>query len=403
MKRTIVLTEFQPQRLPGDSLSVPVAERLWQHYGHLVEVEFPSPKSADQWQLTAQGWVGMLPVTRDLTLVLQPKVTIANLLRMVEIAFDLRALQIFAGTVDAATVLDLYERLALLLAQRVLARCRRGLYRPYQTQQAALPYLRGRLQVDELIRRPMQQGVPCHYQEQRVDVIDNQILAWTLHTILAGDFCREQTRATLRQALRGLQSAITLQPFTARECRHRAYSRLNEDYAPLHALCAFFLEASGPSHLPGAAASVPFVVNMARLYEQFVAAWLQNNLPPAWSLHAQERHHLNSELYFAIDLVLYARASGQVRAVLDTKYKLAVHGPQTADIAQVVAYAAAKQASEAYLIYPQPLPAPLDLAVGGVRVRSLTFGLDGDLATAGQALLVALGLVEQQKTAHTER
>ena len=393
MKRTIVLTEFQPQRLPSDSLSVPVAERLWQHYGHLVEVEFPSPKSAGQWQLTAQGWVGMVSVTRELTLVLQPKVTIANLLRLVEIAFDLRALQLFAGTVDAATVLDLYERLALLLAQRVLARCRRGLYRPYQTQQAALPYLRGRLQVDELIRRPIQQGVPCHYQEQRVDVVDNQILAWTLQTILAGDFCSETQRTLLRQALRALQPLVTMQPFTARDCRQRAYSRLNEDYAPIHALCAFFLEASGPSHLPGATTSVPFVVNMARLYEQFVAAWLQGNLPPTWSLQVQERHHLNSELYFAIDLVLYRRDTGQVRAVLDTKYKAPVHGPQTADIAQVVAYAAAKQAGEAYLIYPQPLPAPLDLEVGGVRVRSLTFGLDGDLTTAGQAFLAALGLV----------
>lgn len=392
MKRTIVLTEFQPQRLPSASLAAGVGERLWQHYGHLVEVEFPSPKSANQWQLTAQGWVGMVPVTRELTLVLQPKVTIANLLRMVEIAFDLRALQLFGGTVDAATVVDLYERLAQLLAKRVLARCRRGLYRPYQAQRADLPYLRGRLQVNELTRHPMQQRLPCHYQEQRVDVVDNQILAWTLHTILGGDFCREQTRTTLRQALRALQPSITLQPFTARDCRHRAYSRLNEDYAPLHALCAFFLEASGPSHLPGATASVPFVVNMARLYEQFVAAWLQGNLPSAWSVQVQERHHLSSELYFAIDLVLYARASGQVRAVLDTKYKVAAQGPQTADIAQVVAYAAAKGASEAYLIYPQPLPTPLDLEVGGVRVRSLSFGLDGDLATAGQELLAALAL-----------
>ncbi len=403
MKRTIVLTEFQPQRLPSDTLATTVAEHLWQHYGHLVEVEFPSPKSADQWQLTAQGWVGMVPLTRELTLVLQPKVTIANLLRMVEIAFDLRALQLFRGTVDAATVPDLYERLAQLLAQWVLARCRRGLYRPYQAQRAVLPYLRGRLQVDELTRQPLQQQLPCHYQEQRVDVVDNQLLAWTLHTILGGDFCSETARALLRQALRALQPLVTLQPFTARDCRHRAYSRLNEDYAPLHALCAFFLEASGPGHRPGTAASVPFVVNMARLYEQFVAAWLQSNLPPAWTLQAQERHQLSSELYFAIDLVLYARASGQVRAVLDTKYKVATQGPQTADIAQVVAYAAAKGASAAYLIYPQPLPTPLHLEVGGVQVRSLSFGLDGDLATAGQALLTALGLVEQQKTAPTER
>lgn len=392
MKRTIVLTEYQPQRFPVDALSELVAERLWQHYRHLVEVDFPSPKQGGQWQLTAQGWVGMLPVARDLTLVLQPKVTIANLLRLVEIAFDLHAWQLFAGTVTAATLPELYERLALILAQRVLVRCRRGLYRPYQAQQAGLPYLRGRLQVETFTRQPVQELLPCHYQEQRVDVADNQILAWTLQTILRGEFCRESSRVTIRQALRALQPLVTLRPFTSQECRHRTYSRLHEDYAPLHALCAFFLEASGPSHLPGDTASIPFVVNMGRLYEQFVAAWLRAHLPAAWELQSQERHPLSSELYFAIDLVLYARHSGQVQAVLDTKYKVPTQSPQTADVAQVVAYAAAKGASAAYLIYPQPLAVPLDIAVGGVRVRSLTFGLDGDLALAGQALLAALGL-----------
>jgi len=392
MKRTIVLPEYQPQRLPVAALPAPVAERLWQHYPQLVEVDFPSPKHGGQWQLTAQGWVGLLPVARELTLVLQPKVTIANLLRMVEIAFELQAWQLFAGTVESATLPEWYERLALLLAQRVVARCRRGLYRPYQAQQAGLPYLRGRLHVESFARQPVPELLPCHYQEQRVDVADNQILAWTLQTILRGDFCQERSRTLIRQALRSLQPLVTLRPFTAQECRQRSYSRLNEDYAPLHALCAFFLEASGPSHVAGDTTSIPFVVNMGRLYEQFVAAWLRKHLPPAWELQIQERHALSSELYFAIDLVLYARHSGAVQAVLDTKYKVPTHGPQTADVAQVVAYAAAKGASAAYLIYPQSLAAPLDITVGGVRVRSLCFGLDGDLTLAGQHLLAALAL-----------
>ncbi|HRW09211.1 MAG TPA: hypothetical protein P5121_29095, partial [Caldilineaceae bacterium] len=78
MKRTIVLSEYQPRLFPADALCEATAQRLWQHHARLVSVDFPSPKTAGQWQLTAQGWVGIVPVAPDLTLVLQPKVAIAH-------------------------------------------------------------------------------------------------------------------------------------------------------------------------------------------------------------------------------------------------------------------------------------------------------------------------------------
>lgn len=392
MSRTIVLVEYQPQRLAADTLSETAAQRLWQKYAPLVSIDFPSPKTAGCWQLTAQGWVGIIPATPALTLILQPKLPIANLLGMVEMAYGLQALRLLQGTVTATTVPELYKGLAQVLAELVLQQLQRGLYRPYQAQAAETPYVRGRLQVNLLPRRPVATTIPCTFQEPTVDVPENQILYWTLHRLLHSDLLEGKTTKSVRLALRMLQPRVTLRPWTVADCRGRTYSRLSQSYAPLHALCAFFLEASGPSYQPGAVTSVPFVINMARLFEEFVATWLQRHLPPTWQLQIQERHPLSGELHFAIDLVLYERTAHRPYMVLDTKYKTPDRAPDTADVAQIVAYAAAKGVTEACLIYPQPLPIPLDTTVGGVHIRTTTFALDGALNAAGAALLAALGL-----------
>ncbi|MCB0211631.1 MAG: restriction endonuclease, partial [Anaerolineae bacterium] len=171
------------------------------------------------------------------------------------------------------------------------------------------------------------------------------------------------------------------------------YHRLNEDYRPLHALCRFFLEQTGPLHALGDRQMLPFLVDMARLYELFVAEWLSVHLPETLKLKAQERvtigqsHHLK----FDIDLVLYDAKSDEARCVLDTKYK-APGTPANDDIFQVVAYAEAKGCRQAVLVYPTPLAQPLDETIGRIRVRSLTFGLDGNLEAAGRQLLAALAI-----------
>ncbi len=325
-------------------------------------------------------------------MVLEPKVPIANLLGMLEQSYGFGSLQLFAGTIEATTVPHFYDRLTHLLVTRVLAQIRSGLYRPAEQRTEVRPYIRGRVQIDRLLRQPFPRQIPAIFSEPTVDVVDNQILYWTLQQILRRGEGSATTLALVRHAVRTLQPVVTLTPCTVAACRERHYTRLNRAYAPLHALCAFFLEASGPSHQPGSTTSIPFAIDMARLYERFVAAWLQQHIAPTARLQIQERHTLSNELHFAIDLVLYDQQQRTPLAVLDTKYKSPTHGPATADVAQVVAYAAAKGVNSAFLIYPQPLPAPLDATIGGVRVRTVTFALAGDLACAGQALLRELGL-----------
>ena len=121
----------------------------------------------------------------------------------------------------------------------------------------------------------------------------------------------------------------------------RRYNRLNTDYLPLHALCRFFLESSGPIHEPGGKRMLPFLVDMARLFELFVAEWLQQHLPRTVRLSPQDIVRIGStgSVEFRIDLTLHDADFG-TPAVMDTKYKI-TDTPTSDDVAQIVASAVA--------------------------------------------------------------
>src|SRR5262245_16480888 len=309
---------------------------------------------------------------------------------MLEIAYRLN-LEALDGLIEARSLAEFYERLAHRLARQVLDRGRKGFYRAYLPRLERLPYLRGRLDTRRAVHLPGQINLDCHYQEHTADVEENQILAWTLWTITRSGLCTERTLPLVRRAYRALQGRVSLEPKLPQACLGRLYNRLNQDYQPLHALCRFFLEQTGPTHHWGDHQMFPFLINMAGLYEQFVAEWIANNLPPTWRLKPQEKVHIGAAglLNFAIDLVLYEAGTGQARCVLDTKYKRTTT-PAPDELFQVVTYAEAKGCDQAVLIYPTPLPHPLDEQIGGIRVRTLTFALDTDLNQAGQAFLKEL-------------
>jgi 5-methylcytosine-specific restriction enzyme subunit McrC len=383
----IELTEYTPQRFARSMLPDTLGESLWRDYGRQVQVDFPSPHTGGQWQLTAQGWAGYIPLSPQLQLWLRPKVPVHNLFRMWEYAYAL-PLQLLPGLFECRSIEEFYESLAVVLARRILQRVRQGLYVAYVPRVQALPYVRGRLDTAVLARKHPSADVPCRYREAAIDVEENQILLWTLRTIILSRLCSERTLPFVSEAYRALQENVTLCSFTAADCVARRYDRLNADYVLLHALCRFFLEGSGPGHERGDDAMLPFLVDMERLFELFVAQWLKAHLPDNMGLRIQEHVPLKGDenLWFRIDLVLSERKSGNMLAVLDTKYRGDLQ-PTAADIAQVVAYAQAKGCEEAMIVYPTLQAKPLQVQIGAVRVRSAGFSLAGDLESAGRKFL----------------
>ena len=132
-----------------------------------------------------------------------------------------------------------------------------------------------------------------------------------------------------------------------------------------------------------------FLVNMAQLFEVFIAEWLTRNLPDGYELKRQERLLIESEgnRFLKIDLVIYSVEENSVFCVLDTKYKKQV---DDSDLAQITTYAVAKGVKKAFLIYPQELNRNTIYKIGDIHIRTLIFGLDGNLQENGKEFLTHL-------------
>ena len=117
-----------------------------------IDIDLPSFQTDYQWELTSLGYVGYLPITPDLTFALRPKVPLRNLFGMLEYAYRLD-FKLFEGLVDCATLEEFYERLANVLAKRIIDRQRRGLHRHYVPRTERSGFIRGRLDLMDRVRR----------------------------------------------------------------------------------------------------------------------------------------------------------------------------------------------------------------------------------------------------------
>jgi 5-methylcytosine-specific restriction enzyme subunit McrC len=387
--RIIDLTEYVPRKLEREEITPAIEEALWRNYRNQVKVESPSFQTGGKWKLTSQGWVGHIPLTPEFHLALLPKIQLKNLFGMLEYAYQLKSFRFLQGLIDCQSLEDFYSQLAYLLARRILDRGCKGFYRTYVPKTGQLAYIRGRLNIRQAIQKPWDVKLSCYYEEHSGDIEENQILAWTLFIIGRSGLCSERVSPTVRQAYHALQGLVTPHPRSAEDCIGRIYNRLNEDYRPLHALCRFFLESSGASHERGDRTMLPFLVDMAKLYELFVSEWLQENPPQGFFFKKQHPVEIGQNRHFRIDLILCHVATGEARTVLDTKYKAPDRAADT-DIYQMISYAKATRCSEAFLLYPADLKEPLDIRSDDIRVRSLTFSLEDDLDRAGQDFLQQL-------------
>ncbi len=390
-QRTITLTEYRPTSLAMAEISAIEGELVWQNYRDFVDIDFPSPKTNQRWSLTPRGFVGHLPVTADFGIRIQPKVSLQNLFGMLDYAYRLRSFQILKGLTECESLDGFFDRLVSILAQRVADRVRSGLYREYVSQSDLLPMVRGRIDLPQQLRTHGVSGINCQFEDHTPDLANNRILLWTLWRALRTGLCSELVGRAVRRVVRTLQSSITLTPATARDCAQQSYHRLNEDYRALHALCRLLLDNLGPSHEIGEQAMLPFIVNMNHLFEMFVAEWLNSNLDPQFVCRLQDSVSIGEQgaFVFRIDLVLCNANTMKPLCVIDTKYKTP-EKPSQADINQAVTYATLKGCQHAVLVYPQELAQRLDVLIGPVRVRSLSYRLDDNLEEYGRRFLAEL-------------
>ena len=379
--QTITLNEEEDLALTRDALPEHLILSLCRSHKEQISVDFPNPMNNYCYVLRSKGYVGQIPLSNDVIIKILPKVHVSNIFRMLEYTYKLKSFQLLKGITEVESLEDLFERLVSILAKRVLDRARKGLYRSYVREEECSHYQRGRILLIPTLRRMQRAslGLECEYEEHTEDLIDNQILIWTLFQLPRFGLKREDVRRIVRQAYHTLASSVSINHIEPQDCLHRFYHRLNDDYKPMHGLCRFFLEHSGPGLEKGSHNFIPFLVNMPRLFEAFIAELLKADPPGMTYVKPQYEAHLdpNGVFSFRIDLVLNDLANDLTLAVLDTKYKRESR-PVEEDIKDIVAYAVRMDTTRGFLVYPSHNTESVSLKVGNIRIRTLGFDIGRD-------------------------
>ena len=204
----------------------------------------------------------------------------------------------------------------------------------------------------------------CRYEVFTPDHLLNRVLKFCNGLLLRQT--RVPSNRTILQENDALLSEVTHHPVSAKDLDQIHLNRLNRDYEPILALCRLLLEHSTLDLRAGRITQLAFVFDMNRLFEKFVAVFLQRHIR---EIKVGDNRHLKDVNYqhrlgrlfdeFNMDVDLVLTDDTNRSFLLDTKYKALdpeeKHmGLTQTDFYQMYAYGGAgrQRYDEIILLYP---------------------------------------------------
>ena len=314
----------------------------------------PAPGGGGTYRLTAKSTVGAVEIG-DLSVLIQPKISIPRLFSLVCYAtgaLGTREQSLFDFEEHAA----LPDALAIALASAARRAFARGLLHGYREEEEALQTVRGRIRLDEQMRRRFGVGLPV---EVRYDEFTDDILANRLVKAAAGRLGAMRLRSL--RARRGLGwvaamldqvSAVEFAPNDIPEIR---FDRLNEHYRGVVGLARVVLRHSAFEAGRGDVRASGFLVDMNVLFQEFVTVALREALGvSAQTLLSEKRITLDETGAVALEPDLSWWDGASCTFVGDAKYKnLTDARVPNDDLYQLLAYATALGLPGGLLVYAQ--------------------------------------------------
>ncbi len=190
----------------------------------------------------------------------------------------------------------------------------------------------------------------CRYEEHTLDTPFNAVLRYAA-SLAWSDWPDLRRRLPV---IRSWLQEIPLRPFGSEEIDRFRYDRLTVYYEPAHRLCRLVIDGAGVMLDEGNAAPAgSFIVDMNRVFEDFVGRWLTENVRAPFRAVLQSRHKLDAQGAIEIkpDVLIYR--GSRIVGVIDAKYKLRSSGgvPGNQDAYQVLAYARRFGVRRAWLLF----------------------------------------------------
>ena len=339
------LSEYGP---PRDDVRMPTDVAAELTATGLVEVR--PTTTPGTWMVVPRGRVGAVHVG-DLSVHVDPKVDITRLMFMLEYSPERPAWQRHDVTLDEHR--DLLQVIATVFARSADTATRGGLLQGYVTVEDSLPVLRGRMREADQLRRRQGRVLPVEvrFDEFTTDIAENRLLLAATRRLLRLPNLPKRASLELLQLRQRLAEVSDLVRGTSSPTW--TPSRLNVRYQPALRLAKLILAGTSFEHRTGSLAVRGFVLDMPRIFEDFVTCTLTVALRPhGGEVKPQMTVHLDDDQLVRTKPDLVWLHGQQPRAVIDAKYKAEKpEGFPDADLYQALAYATALGLSEAHLVY----------------------------------------------------
>lgn len=335
-----------------------------------------------RWRITDVGKVGVAVVAgRPLHIV--PKTPLENIVYLASLGghqLHVDRAQVAYGA-DAGIPLALAR--AFLAATEEAAR--RGLVKGYRSVQESAAVVRGRWDVSrQLASRPgIALPLEIEFDDFTEDIAENRILASAVRVLSSRNDVARALDASLGR-MRALFAEVTPLPRGV-PLPVVTSTRLTPHYDSPLRLARVVLEAVSWTHRDGAYGGGTFLVDMAAVFESYVANRLGSRLASrGLRVTAQDRRWwLDADRSVALRPDIVIAADAITLTVADTKYKVLGGGGSVpnGDVYQAVAYALALGVPTAHLIYVSGDVAAsvIDIPVAGVLVHVHALPLAGSV------------------------
>lgn len=377
MPELLVLQEYGDADIPLTSSQARTLRNLADARLTILPTDTP-----DRRLVRASSYVGTI-VTPDVRILIKPKVATANLFLLLESSG--RALDLGREVFDYDQTGDLIPSFATFYARHLEAALSHGVHHEYREHQERLSGIRARVDLSaqrRLAGLPL--PVECRFDEYTADTHLNRLLRGALVRLL---HLPGVTVAT-RQALHRLASRLGgVAAATAPDLRTpTTFNRLNEHCRPAERLARIALSDASLQHASGTMAAAVFLVDMNKVFEQFVEARLRRYLEGELTVRGQRPTRLDDAgcVRMKPDLV-FGSPSDEAAYVADSKYKVTADGfGREADYYQLLAYTAALDLPEGLLVYCQHdgSALPRQIVVQHLRTRLRTWALRLDRTPA---------------------
>ena len=346
--------------------------------GSGVVTAAPSLYSPGVWQIGPAGKVGAARVG-GIEINIKPKVPIARLLFLVGYALHAAAWR--PETVPVAEAADLIPVVAQALWRQTERAIGQGLLPGYILIEKSSQVLRGRLRESEQLRR--HHGLPLpleiQYDEFTIDIPENRILRTACERMLAVPLVDAESQRMLRRLLRDFTDVTPLH--RGEQIPGWQATRLNARYHAALRLAELVLRATSVEHESGTVAVNGFLLDMPRLFEDFVTVALREALVSAYGgrVDDQDRNHFDEAGQVRLRPDIVWKIRGSAVAVIDAKYKAEKPaGYPNADLYQLLAYCTVLGLRSGHLVYAKGNEEPVRHVVRRSGIEIFCHAVDLD-------------------------